>query len=541
MIAEMNLRLIKYRCSWRPKFPNTFYTGGVDPLYSNSFTTVMESHYAEQHQRNDRFGRLMKVIVSICLLGLLLPSCNSSRIQNEDIKEKQPNVLFVVFDDLNDWEQVLGGHPQAITPNIDRFAERGVLFSNAHAAGTMCCPSRASVITGLRPSTTGVYKNSDTPLDLYRDKQTLNKHFKEEGYYVAGAGKILHKFFYQEEDWHETFGRRREEGIVYHRDNPEPQNITKLANSGLSWGPFSEPDSLTFDARSVEWISDKLETPRDKPFFLACGIFRPHIPWFNPQQYFDKYPIDRIQLPKVKKDDLNDVPLQGRHIAYSTSNFTGANDLKNTIENAEHEAFLKNEMWDDAVQGYLASVTYADAQFGKLLDALDKSPHADNTIIVLWSDHGWHLGDKEHWRKATLWEQVTRVPLIVSGPNIKHGSVCTEPVSLIDIYPTLIDLCKLENVEGLDGASLIPQLQNPESKRTIPAISSLGPKYHAVRDERYRYISYGNGQEELYDHTVDEEEWNNIAGDAQYTAVIDRLKRHIPSNCAAPVQGPYAK
>ncbi|MFT6809270.1 MAG: arylsulfatase A-like enzyme [Saprospiraceae bacterium] len=498
------------------------------------YLTLVMSHIYERGR--DVFLRKRLIL----FLGItLFYGCNQSIVSKKDIEK--PNVLFVVFDDLNDWEQLLGGHPQAITPNIDRLAKRGVLFSNAHAAGTMCCPSRASVITGLRPSTTGVYKNSDAPLYLYKKKQTLNKHFKEEGYYVAGAGKILHKFYYEEEDWHETFGRRREEGIVYHRDNPESQNITKLENSSLSWGPFSTPDSLTFDARSVEWISDRLEDTRDQPFFLACGIFRPHIPWFNPQQYFDKYPIDQIQLPMVKENDLTGVSLQGRHIAYSTSNFTKPDDLHNTIENAEHESFVKNEMWDDAVQAYLASVTYADAQFGKLLDALDKSAHADNTIIILWSDHGWHLGEKEHWRKATLWEQVTRVPLIVSGPNVKGGTSCTQAVSLLDIYPTLIEMCNLESVDGLEGESLVPQLMNPKNIRDIPAISSLGPDYHAVRDERYRYISYGDGQEELYDHNVDPEEWNNIAGDNDYAGVIERLKVHVPINCAIPVQGSYTK
>ena len=473
---------------------------------------------------------LPAIIVSVQLLG------NGCAPENDP----GPNVLFIAFDDLNDWEGCLSGHPQTITPNIDRLAERGVLFTNAHCAGTMCCPSRASVITGLRPTTTGVYKNNDTPLDLYKEKQTLNKHFKENGYFVAGAGKILHKFYYEENDWDEFVSRHQDENIIGNRENPEKGNIIRVSGN-IAWGSFSSPDSLTFDGRSVDWICERIHRDHDKPFFLACGIFRPHIPWFNPREYFDLHPLNEVELPLVREDDLDDVPLPGKNIAYSITNFLDEDDLNNQEENKEHEMIKKDSLWDDAVRAYLASVSYADAQLGRLLDALENSPYADNTIIFLWSDHGWHLGEKEHWRKATLWEQVTRVPLIIYAPGMAADRKCIQPVSLIDIYPTLIELCGLPDINELEGESLVPQLINPDKKRTMPAITSITPEYHAVRDEQYRYISYGKGQEELYDHDTDPEEWINIAGNPEYSKIKEDLKRYIPASAKAPLKGLYAE
>ena len=469
--------------------------------------------------------------------ALIVSSTQLSCTSNE---QKKPNVLFVVFDDLNDWEGCLSGHPQSVTPNIDRLAEQGVLFTNAHAAGTMCCPSRASVITGLRPTTTRIYKNTDTPLDLYKEKQTLNKHFKDNGYFVAGAGKILHKFYYEESDWHEFVSKHQEENIITNRENPEKENITTVSGN-IAWGGFSSPDSLTFDGKSVDWVADQINRKHDKPFFLACGIFRPHIPWFNPQEYFDKFPLDKVKLPDVKEDDLDDIPPIGKNIAFSTSNFTKVDDLQNDDYNSEHEILKNDSLWEDAVQAYLASVSYADAQFGRLLDELENSPYADNTIIVLWSDHGWHLGEKEHWRKATLWEEVTRVPFIISAPQMSVNQRSNQAVSLIDIYPTLIELCDLPDLAELDGESLVPQLIDPDKKRIQPAISSIGPDYHAIRDEQYRLISYGEGQKELYDHAVDQKEWTNIADNPEYFEVRKKLRKFIPLNAKEPVEGLYFK
>lgn len=482
---------------------------------------------------------MSKVYIIIILtagLSFLFNSCS------REVKEKERlNVIFVAFDDLNDWEGCLSGHPQTITPNINRLAEKGVLFTNAHCAGTMCCPSRASVITGLRPTSTGCYKNNDTPLGLYKEKQTLNKHFKENGYFVAGAGKILHKFYYEKSDWHEFSGRHNRDDIIHNRKNPQKENVKTINGGSMSWGPFDSPDSLTYDGYTVDWVRERLNRKHDKPFFLACGIFRPHIPWFAPQKYFDMHPLNKVKLPLTKNNDLEDVPMPGKNIAYSITNFTEEDDLHNENGNAELEKFKSLGYWDDAIQAYLASVSYADAQFGRLLDAIENSPYSNNTVIVLWSDHGYHLGEKEHWRKATLWEEVTRVPLIIYAPGMESDKRCKEAVSLVDIYPTLIDLCGLPAVEGLDGASLVPQLKNPDSARAVPAITSITPDYHAIRDEQYRYITYENGQEELYNHVNDPEEWTNIASDPKYSEIKNKLKTYIPKEGKEPLLGKYNK
>jgi arylsulfatase A-like enzyme len=288
-------------------------------------------------------------------------------------------------------------------------------------------------------------------------------------------------------------------------------------------------------------VSERINRKHDKPFFLACGIFRPHIPWYNPQKYFDMHPKGTIELPLVKEGDLDDVPLQGKNIAYSITNFTDPNDLHNNHENVEHELMKQRGFWQDAVQAYQASVSYADAQFGKLMKALEESPYADNTIVIVWSDHGWHLGEKEHWRKATLWNEVTRVPLIISVPGKESGGRSNQPVSLIDLYPTLIELCGLPKVEGLEGESLLPLLSDARAKRSNPAISSLGPDYHSVKDENYSYIKYGDGQEELYDIDKDPHEWNNLAKNPAYAEIKKRLKEHIPLKGKEALMGIYSE
>jgi len=353
---------------------------------------------------------------------------------------------------------------------------------------------------------------------------------------VAGAGKILHGFHYEENDWHEFQAKPKGKNIVGNRSNPNMENAT-IVSGNIMWGSFSSPDSLTFDGSNADWVSERLNRDHDKPFFLACGIFRPHIPWFNPEKYFDRFPLEEIELPIVNEDDLDDVPLSGKNIAYSITNFTMDDDLNNYEENEEHEMMKRDSLWEYAVRAYLASVSYADAQFGKLLDALENSKYADNTIIVLWSDHGWHLGEKEHWRKATLWEEVTRVPLIIYAPDKATNRRSSQPASLIDIYPTLIELCGLPIIDELEGESLVPQLIDPDTKRIIPAISSLTPEFHSVRNEQFRYISYGNGQEELYDHSLDPREWANIADNPDYSEVKEKLKGFVPQEAKEHTKG----
>ncbi|MCP5119439.1 MAG: sulfatase-like hydrolase/transferase, partial [bacterium] len=234
------------------------------------------------------------------------------------------------------------------------------------------------------------------------------------------------------------------------------------------------------DSMAVQWTIDFLGRNHDKPFFAGVGTFRPHIPLYVPRGYFDMYPIDAIQLPEVPEDDLGDVPPEGLELARARRA-----DLRKTQESGK---------WKHLIQAYLASITYADAQLGRLLDALDRSPHRDNTIVVYWSDHGWHLGEKEHIHKSTLWEEATRVPLIIRAPGVgPAGERCSRPAGLIDIYPTLIELCGLTEKPELDGRSLVPLLRDPSAEWPYPVITTYRPGQHAVRSERWRYIRYSDG------------------------------------------------
>ncbi|MEM7657496.1 MAG: sulfatase [Bacteroidota bacterium] len=475
----------------------------------------------------------MKRIVQLCLMigGISLFTCRPPIPP-----DSRPNVLMIVLDDLNDWIGCMGGHPQAHTPNLDRLARMGTLFTNAHASATMCCPSRTSVFSGLRPTTTGVYKNTDTPLEVYRNRTLLHAHFREQGYYVAGAGKLLHRFYYEADQWDAFEAKHKGRDLIGHREDPTEETRTVISGN-LTWGGYEAEDSMTFDRATVDWVIDRLQEKRDQPFFLGCGIFRPHIPWFNPQRYVDLYPLETLELPAYLEEDLSDVPPSGTFVAGSITNFTLDTDLHHS-QNADHQEILKKQVWKEAVQAYLASVSYADAQVGRLLDALETSEAAKNTIVVLWSDHGWHLGEKQHWRKGTLWEEVTRVPFMLAGPGLPGNQRCGVPVSLLDLYPTLNELCGVAAEEELEGKSLVPQLNGPTQPHD-PILTSLGPESHSLRSETWRYISYGDGQEELYDHQADPEEWHNLAGNPAYEQELETFRERLPQSAAAPVKGPY--
>jgi arylsulfatase A-like enzyme len=268
------------------------------------------------------------------------------------------------------------------------------------------------------------------------------------------------------------------------------------------------------DSQVANWICGQLSREQDAPFFLGCGFYRPHLPWYVPQKYLDMFPLDSIELPNVKEDDLDDIPQAGVNMARP---------------NGDHANVLRHKQWKMAVQGYLASIAFADECVGRVLDALDNGPHRDNTIIVMCSDHGWHLGEKLHWRKFALWEEATRNNLIVAAPGITEpGSTCGAPVNLIDIYPTLIDLCGLSSNAVLEGESLLPLLSDPTLSRQRPALTTNGRNNHSLRSERWRYIRYADGTEELYDHDNDEMEWRNLAGMPEYEDVIKEMIQFLP-------------
>lgn len=429
------------------------------------------------------------------------------------------NVLFIAIDDLNDWIGCLGGHPDVRTPNLDRLAARGVLFTNAHCAAPVCNPSRAALLTGVRPSTSGVYDNRQ-PLrkaDATKNAITIPQHFMASGYRVAGGGKIFHGGYPDPQSWQEYFPSQRQ------NKPPDPVPPKRPANgipntAHFDWGPVDVPESEMGDWKVADWASRELEKKHERPFFLGCGIFRPHLPWYVPRKYFEMYSPDKITLPNVKEDDLDDVPPMGRKIAKP---------------DGDHRKVIEYNQWRKAVQGYLASISFADACVGRVIDALDASPYARNTTVVLWSDHGWHLGEKLHWRKFALWEEATHNVLMVASPGVTSpGGRCSRPVNLMDIYPTLIDLCGLPRRTGLEGVSLLPLLKNPKASWDRPSVTTYQRGNHSVRSERWRYIRYRDGSEELYDHQNDELEWTNLAGKPEYETIKKELARWLPQSDA---------
>ncbi|MCH7729084.1 MAG: sulfatase [Planctomycetes bacterium] len=439
---------------------------------------------------------------------MFLATCLTAVVVSATEPVTRPNVLFIAVDDLNDWIGCLEGHPQTKTPNIDRLANRGVLFTRSYCAAPACNPSRAALLTGIRPSTSGVYYNAQSWRKALPNAVTLPQLFMKHGYRVVGGGKIYHGRFPDPASWHEYFKRG---------SDPKPKKvpangIPKTAH--FDWGPVPDSDEAMSDFRVTSWAISELQKKHDKPFFLACGLFRPHLPWYAPQKYFDMFPADEIQLPKILKSDLSDIPPLGVKMAKPTG---------------DHRKVTQSNNHRRAVQGYLASIAFADAQIGRLLDALDNSPHSANTIVILWGDHGWHLGEKLHWRKFALWEEATKAPLMITVPGVtKPKSRCDRPVSFMDIYPTLADLCDLPVGDHLEGKSLRPLLDDPTADWDRPAVTTHGRNNHAVRSERWRYIRYSDGTEELYDHEADPLEWHNLASDEKFDAIRQQLAAWLP-------------
>lgn len=444
--------------------------------------------------------------------------------------DERPDVLFIAIDDLNDWVGVLGGHPQAKTPNIDALAERGVLFTNAHSAAALCNPSRTSLMLGLRPSTTGVYGNGPSWLDVegLAELPTLPRFLRERGYRTLGAGKIFHAHTFFEEGFYGYNDPAAWDAFYPSLDRQLPDEIAPpggLPANGnpidhrFDWAPVVADDRAMGDGQVTAWIETQIAASADEPRFIAIGIYRPHLPWYVPQKYLDLYPLEDIELPRVLENDLDDVPLIGQQFAQST--FLPPMEM--------HRWVVDAGKWKEGVQAYLASVSFADAMVGRVLGALDQSGRADDTIIVLWSDHGWHLGEKLRWRKHTLWEESTRVPLIIAAPGVTTpGSVSSRTVSLIDLFPTLTELLGHEPPSHLEGSSLVPLLEDPDTPWDHPAISTFGFGNHAVRTERFRFIRYSDGSEELYDHETDPDEWTNLAEDPGYAGVKADLREWLP-------------
>jgi arylsulfatase A-like enzyme len=464
------------------------------------------------------------------LLALLIVATFLSTLMQGAPPTEQRNVLFIAMDDLNDWVGCLGGHPQSLTPNLDRLAKTGVLFSNAHCAAPACNPSRTAIFTGRSPHRSGLYANPQNMREVLPDAEIMPKTFSRHGYHAAGSGKLLH-YFIDAKSWDDYFPDAK-------RENPFPRTLypkqrpVSLPRGGpwqyveTDWGPLDATDAqYGGDYLVAEWIGKQLMIQRDKPFFLACGIYRPHEPWFVPKKYFEPFPLDSIQLPKgYREDDLDDLPPEGKR--------RGPNRYFAHIQ--------KHGQWKAAIQGYLASIHFADTMLGNVLDALDNSPHADNTIVVLWSDHGWHLGEKQHWQKFTGWRVCTRVPLIIrvpqGCPGLPAGStpaVCSQSVNLLSLFPTLLELCGLPAESHHDGPSLVPLLRDPKTEWPHVSITYLAdPGSYAVSGQRWRLIHYANDDEELYDVQTDPYEWSNLAPEAQHAGTLAELRALAPKSFA---------
>ncbi len=434
---------------------------------------------------------------------------------------KKPNILFVVFDDMNDWVGCLGGYPGTIhTPNIDALAASGTLFTNAHTAVPLCNASRTSTLTGLSPLRTGAFYNNTQwrTLPQLKNAIPIPQLFRNNGYRAIGSGKIFH--FHDPQSWDDFWPNniRGEPDEPIKPDYNHPRKgapYSYKADLQFDWGVVDTPVEKTPDYQTSEWMIQQIQSQSGKqPLFMGYGIGKPHLPWYLPKQYFDRYPLDQVQLPAVLQNDLDDIPPAGR-------------ELINT--------YLQNDMvryglWKNAVQAYLASITFADEQLGRVLQALRASKIADNTLVVLWSDHGWHLGEKMQWRKLTLWQEATHIPLIFSGPGVAAGQRCHAPVSLLDLYPTLADYAHLPLPYSVDGHSLTPLLQNAKaewSNKAFTVWQMHGKDHVAVVDERFRLIRYADGTEELYDHELDPHEWHNSVDKEAYQSVRKSLSAAI--------------
>lgn len=462
---------------------------------------------------------MTKLLVAVQALSLLLFTALPS-----DAQDRPPNILFIAVDDLNDWVGHLSGHPQARTPNIDRLARRGVSFTRAYASAPLCNPSRVSLLTGVLPSNSGVYGNGERLREKLPDAVTLMQHLKAHGYSAQGGGKIFHgRSAGDPASWDDYYTPPRPSGVRHIGERQEGVPESAWA----PWGPLDVDDSEMFDVKIVDWTIGELKKSHDKPFFLASGFTKPHLPWYVPKKYFDMHPLDGIELPATLDSDRDDLPAFGKRLAAEVHVVSNSRNFSTHGE--DHALVLKHNQWHRAVQSYLATISFVDAHVGRLLDALDESEHADNTIVILWGDHGWHLGQKQHWRKHTLWEVATRTTLIISSPaRAQRGVTSPRPVSLIDLYPTLVELSGVPDRNGLDGQSLVPLLEDPLLEWSRPVLTTFGYQNHSVRTERWRYIQYHDGGQELYDHDADPNEWTNLASLPQHTSVIHELAEFLP-------------
>lgn len=479
-----------------------------------------------------------KKVITISASILLSPFLAES---SQKETTPMPNVIFIAVDDLNDWVGAFGGNLQVKTPNLDKFySENAMIFTNAHCPGPVCCPSRSSLLSGFRPETTGCYRNTQNMLksELVQEHATLPEYFSKNGYVTISKGKIFHKHQTEEgvdqgqwayDIWEKESGKdgvkkeflySRSDGLI-NGVKAGDQTHTGGAGTEFAWGPTIAGKEETTDYLTTTWFADQLGKELDNPFFMAVGISKPHLPWYVPQEFFDMYKLDDIKIPSYKLDDLDDILTPS-----GKKKFDASGDFLWLSQDSN--------LHKSAIRAYLASVSYADACIGVLLDALKKSKYNDNTIVVIWGDHGWHLSEKLRFRKATLWTESTKMPLMIRTPEMKQKSACDKVINLVDMYPTLIDLCNLPARTNLDGRSFAPLIKNPDKKWPYPSITTQDKNTYTINNENWRYIHYDDGTEELYDLKNDPMEWTNLIGskDKKAIAAKEQLLKWQPKTFA---------
>jgi iduronate 2-sulfatase len=445
----------------------------------------------------------------------LLFSCAFAVVVQAAIPQK-PNVLFIAVDDLRDWVGYFGHNPQTKTPNFDRLARMGVSFTRAYCASPSCNPSRAALMSGMRPSTTAVYENNIDFRPLIPADKMLTTTYRNAGYFVHGAGKIYHEAYRRSTEWDHYL--EKEGGY------PKVADGQSDGVGGIKFAPLDCKDEELPDWVIADYGIASLGKKHDKPFFLGVGFHKPHMPWNVPRKYFDLFPLETIKLPPHLENDLEDVPPAGVRMARPEG---------------DHTAMVKSGRWKEAVQAYLATIAYCDMNLGRLLDAFEKSAYKDNTIICLWGDHGWHLGEKSHWRKFALWEEATRAPLIWVVPGItKPDTRSSRTVDFMSIYPTLTDLCGIATPAHVEGGSIRALLANPNAAWEKPAVTTYRYKNHTARSADWRYIRYQNGDEELYDENKDPNEYANLAAKPEFAAKKTELAKFLPKTDAAETDAP---
>ena len=484
-----------------------------DPSY------VLPRSSLEFPDRNTNDLLPMNQLISIakCLLMVAAIVATTATVQAE---EKQPDIVFIIVDDLNDWLGCLGGHPDAKSPNIDALAASGMLFTQGYCNSPQCRPSRTSLNYGIYPFKTGTYFNAKFPNETAITTPSMQQFFMENGYRVASGGKVFHG----------TPGKFGDSLFKKPADPKPPKGKDKFdamraPNDGYALDATDEEMS---DFKVAAWAIEQWNEVTDKPLMMSVGFFRPHRPLQVPKPWFDHFPLESIKRPAEPPgvDDWDDMPEFARRLA-RTHAHKPLHKGPNRELMSDHEYIVAHDEWDTTIRAYQSSIAFVDRQIGRFLDNLNENPRGRETYVVLVSDHGWHLGEKKHWCKGAIWEQTTHIPFVVRGPGVQAGSQCAQPVSLIDVYPTLVDFAGLTIPKWLDGNSVMPQLADPSTARP-PVISSYGEANTAIRTERFRYIRYEDGSEELYDHHADPDEWTNLADQPEHEATKRRLSAAIP-------------